>query len=178
MRKDSLESYRQIFIYLGDNDLLDMENEIHRSCLFLVFQPRIQASLDRTRDAWNHHKIRTARNKTPIAIFELSREQAIRRGYWTSDMGDDLDTVADPLYGYDGEAPQPPIAEQAGEPDVVVPEPAGIEAQREAGICVNDDEELADVQALMEDFDFQRDDENWGIDVYCEAVILLTARMQ
>ncbi|KAJ7447926.1 hypothetical protein B0H11DRAFT_1878548 [Mycena galericulata] len=174
---DTLESYRQIFIYLGDNGLLDMENEIHRSCLFLVFQPRIQASLNRTRDAWNHHKIRTARNKTPIAIFELSREQAIRRGYWTGDMGDDLETAADPLYGYDGKAPQPPVTDQNGEPDVVSPEPAGIEAEREAGICINDDEELRDVQGLMEDFDFERDDENWGIDVYCEAVLLLAARM-
>ncbi|KAJ7681188.1 hypothetical protein B0H17DRAFT_1076699 [Mycena rosella] len=177
VRKDSLESYRQIFTYLGNTGLLDMENEIHRSCLFLVFQPRIQASLDRTRDAWNHHKVRTARNKTPIAMFELSRETAIRRGYWTGDMGDDLNTAADPLYGYDGEAPLPPITEQHGEPEIVSQEPVGIDAEREAGICVNDDDELREVQELMPDFDFGRNDENWGIDVYCEAVLLLKSRM-
>ncbi|KAJ7601604.1 hypothetical protein DFH06DRAFT_1025391 [Mycena polygramma] len=178
VRKDTLESYRQIFFYLGDNGLLDMDNDIHRSCLFLVFQPRIQASLDRTRDAWNHHKVRTARNKTPIAMFELSRETAIRRGYWTGDPGDDLATAADPLYGYDGEAPLPPIGDQDGEPSAVAQEPVGIDAEREAGICINDDEELQGVQDLMPDFDFGRDDENWGIDVYCAAVILLTSRIE
>ncbi|KAJ7669797.1 hypothetical protein B0H17DRAFT_1086436 [Mycena rosella] len=130
VRKDSLESYRQIFTYLGNTGLLDMENEIHRSCLFLVFQPRIQASLDRTRDAWNHHK-----------------------------------------------APLPPITEQHGEPEIVSQEPVGIDAEREAGICVNDDDELREVQELMPDFDFGRNDENWGIDVYCEAVLLLKSRM-
>jgi hypothetical protein len=177
VRKDSLESYRQIFTYLSNSGLLDMENEIHRSCLFLVFQPRIQASLNRTRDAWNHHKVRTARNKTPIAMFELSREAAIRRGYWTGDMGDDLATATNPLYGYDGEAPLPPVADHHGEPDAVSQEPDGIAAEREAGICINDDDDLQDVRELMPDFDFDSDDENWGIDVYCQAVIVLTGRM-
>ncbi|KAJ6576731.1 hypothetical protein B0H10DRAFT_1836751 [Mycena sp. CBHHK59/15] len=97
---DTLEFFRQIFLYLAANDLLDMKNEVHRSCLYLVYQPRIQASLDRTRDAWNHHKIRTERNKTPVAIYELSREYALARGYWTGDPGDDVEFVAnDPLYG-------------------------------------------------------------------------------
>ncbi|KAJ6463053.1 hypothetical protein C8R47DRAFT_1225319 [Mycena vitilis] len=157
VRKDTLESFRQIFFYLGENGLLDMDDAIHRSCLFLVFQPRIQASLNRTRDAWNHHKIRTAHNKTPLAIFELS--------------------PADPLYGYDGEGPLPPVSKQHGEPENVSQEPVGIEAEREAGICINDDEELQGAWDLMDDFDFDRDDENWGIDVYCEAVLLLTSRV-
>ncbi|KAJ6504971.1 hypothetical protein C8R45DRAFT_817521 [Mycena sanguinolenta] len=172
---DTLETYRQIFFHLEEIDLLDMENPVHRSCLFLVFQPRIQASLNRTRDAWNHHKIRTAGHRTPIAIFELSRETAIRRGYWTGDNGDDLETVADPLYGYDGDASHPPRADQQDEPDCTSDEPAGIEAEREAGICINDDEELEYARAQMGDFDFSRDDENWGIDVYCEAVVLLSS---
>ncbi|KAF8207865.1 hypothetical protein K438DRAFT_1575587 [Mycena galopus ATCC 62051] len=178
VRKDTLESYRQIFMYLGDHGLLDMDNPIHRSCLYLVFQPRIQASLNRTRDAWNHHKIRTAGNKTPIVIFELSRETAIGRGYWTGDNGDDLDTATDPFYGYDGDAPQPPISDHHDEPDSVSEEPEGIEAERAAGIFINDDEELHDTQQQMADFDFGRDDENWGIDVYCEAVILLRSRIE
>ncbi|KAJ7694335.1 hypothetical protein B0H17DRAFT_1131977 [Mycena rosella] len=110
-------------------------------------------------------------------MFELSRETAIRRGYWTGDMGDDLNTAADPLYGYDGEAPLPPITEQHGEPEIVSQEPVGIDAEREADICVNDDDELRGVQELMPDFDFGRNDENWGIDVYCEAVLLLKSRI-
>ncbi|KAJ7156473.1 hypothetical protein C8R43DRAFT_883916 [Mycena crocata] len=178
VRKDSLETFRQIFMYLVANDLLIMENQIHAACLFLVFQPRVQASLDRTRDAWNHHKIRTAGNRTPIALFELSRKTAIRRGYWTGDMGDDLATASDPLYGYDGEAPAPPSGGQEdtdGHPQYAPP--VGIQAEREAGICLNDDEELEEVRKLMEDFDFNFDDGNWGINVYCQAVILLTSRV-
>ncbi|KAK7059525.1 Integrase catalytic domain-containing protein [Favolaschia claudopus] len=77
VRKDALETFRQIFDYLEKNDLLDMENPIHSTCLFLVFQRRIQAALDRARDAWNHHRMRTQHDKTPIAIYELSRTAAI-----------------------------------------------------------------------------------------------------
>ncbi|KAJ7844514.1 hypothetical protein B0H14DRAFT_2358574 [Mycena olivaceomarginata] len=83
----------QIFIYLTDHNLLDRKNPIHCACLFLVYQPRIQASLDRTRDDWNHHKIRTERNKTPLALYEISREAAMKQGYWTGDPGDDLEDV-------------------------------------------------------------------------------------
>ncbi|KAJ7868032.1 hypothetical protein B0H14DRAFT_3558313 [Mycena olivaceomarginata] len=74
--------------------------------------------------------------------------------------------------------PLPPIADQNLEPGEVPEEPVGIDVEREAGICLNNDEELADVRELMADFDFAKDDENWGINVYCEAVTLLTARMQ
>ncbi|KAJ7596163.1 hypothetical protein C8J56DRAFT_754162, partial [Mycena floridula] len=105
VRKDTLENFRQIFKYLEDNNLLDMEDTIHCLCLYLVFQPHIQASLDRTRDAWNHHRIRTAGNRTPLApMYELSRETAIRRGYWTGDPGDDVNIVHDdPHYGLEGD---------------------------------------------------------------------------
>ncbi|KAJ6612180.1 hypothetical protein B0H10DRAFT_2053277 [Mycena sp. CBHHK59/15] len=179
IRKDTLEFFRQIFLYLAANDLLDMKNEVHRSCLYLVYQPRIQASLDRTRDAWNHHKIRTERNKTPVAIYELSREYALARGYWTGDPGDDVEVVAnDPLYGYDGEAPLPPPGESADNPDGLMGgEPVGVEAEREAGISLNDDDELAAIKELMPDFDFEEDDGNWGIEVYCRAVVYLSTLM-
>ncbi|KAJ7302743.1 hypothetical protein DFH08DRAFT_794305 [Mycena albidolilacea] len=177
VRKDTLETYRQIFIYLTDHDLLDMKNPIHCACLFLVYQPRIQASLDRTRDGWNHHKIRTERNKTPLALYEISREAAMKRGYWTGDPGDDLeDVVNDPLYGYDGEAPLPPPAE-ADDTVNTTETPVGTDGEREAGICVNDDDELDAVKELMPDFDFEEDDHNWGIDVYCRAVVVLTTIM-
>lgn len=177
IRKDTLETFRQIFLYLVNHALLDMNKDEHRACLFLVFQPRIQASLDRTRDGWNHHKIRTERNKTPVALFEISREQAIQRGYWTGDPGDAIERVAnDPLYGYDGEAPLPPVGETDDVPDSSDP-PVGVDAEREAGVCINDDAELIAVKELMPEFDFEEEDNNWGIDVYCRAVIVLAAIM-
>ncbi|KAJ7662544.1 hypothetical protein DFH06DRAFT_355025 [Mycena polygramma] len=97
-----------------------MTNEVHRACLFLVYQPRIQASLDRARDGWNHHGIRTERNKTLLALYEISREAAMRRGYWTGDPGDEPESVAnDPLYGYDGEAALPPARESNDVEDTI-----------------------------------------------------------
>lgn len=173
IRKDSLESFRQIFQYLVESHLLDMDNFVHKTCLFLVFQGRIQQSLNRTRDAWNHHKMRTERHKTPLAMYELSRELAIQRGYWTGDAGDDIETAADPEYGLDGHAPLPPTDEQTGDPAAPREEPVGRDAQREAGIFVNDEDDLDEVREQMGDFDFEEDDGNWGIDVYCRAVILL-----
>ncbi|KAJ7817988.1 hypothetical protein B0H14DRAFT_2286959, partial [Mycena olivaceomarginata] len=169
VRIDALETFRQIFDYLEKNDLLDMENPIHSTCLFLVFEQRIRAALDRARDAWNHHRIRTQHNKTPIAIYELSRTAAITRGYWTGDPGDDAHVAADPMYGFDGEAPLPPPTTEH-EPLDRAEQPVGTAMERENGILVNADEELETAKSILGDFDCDRDDGNWGIDVYCEAV--------
>ncbi len=169
VRKDSLKTYRQIFQYLEENGLLDMDNSVHRICLFLVFHPRIQASLDRTHDAWNHHQLRPEHYKTPVAIYELSRERAIRRGYWTGDPGDSVDEVRrDPYYGIDGDINDnypfaPPEVDQA------------INEEDEANVALNDDEDIEFVKELMGIFDFEAEDSNWGIEVYCEAVIRLSA---
>ena len=91
-----------------------MENEAHRICLYLVFSKRIQASLDRTQDTWNQHKIRTEHNRCPVALYELSREKAIVQGYWTGDPGDPAeDVLNDAAYGIDGEAPLPPACDSS-----------------------------------------------------------------
>ncbi|KAJ7183595.1 hypothetical protein C8R46DRAFT_884066 [Mycena filopes] len=178
IRKDALETFRQIFDYLEKNDLLDMENPIHSVCLFLVFHRRIQAALDRACDAWNHHRMRTQRDKTPIAVYELSRTAAITRGYWTGDPGDDANVVAsDPLYGYDGEAPLPPALGANDEPLERTQQPVGTAGEREGGILVNDDDDLLAAKGLLGEFDCDRDDGNWGIEVYCEAVILMMAQL-
>lgn len=116
VRKDTLKSFRQVFFHLEETGLLDVENAIHRVCLYIVYQPRIQASLDRTVTSWNNHHIRTANNKTPIAIYELSKMKAINRGYWTSDPGDDVSEASDPLYGEDPQACPPPNDELSEDP--------------------------------------------------------------
>ncbi|KAF7371393.1 Ethylene-and jasmonate-responsive plant defensin [Mycena sanguinolenta] len=186
MEKRGFSTARKEYSQLTDDELDELVSEISLAHPFAgitivmghLESRQVHASLNRTRDAWNHHKIRTAGHRTPIAIFELSREMAIQRGYWTGDNGDDLQTAADSLYGYDGDAPHPPAADRQDEPECSSEEPAGIEAEREAGICINDDEELEYAREQMGDFDFGRDDENWGIDVYCEAVVLLSSRIE
>ncbi len=180
VRKDSLETFRQIFMELEKMGLLDMECEVHRVCLFLVFHKRIQDSLDRTRDAWNHHKIRTERNRTPVALFELSREKAILRGYWTGDPGDSLaDVQDDPSYGVDDRAPPPPPDETRTDPGGHGEQPpvGDTDAERGAGVVINSEDELERAKEIMSDFDFDRDDKNWGIDVYIEAVSVYMSRL-
>ena len=125
-------------MYLEEVQLLDMEDPVHRTCLFLVYHNQIQKSLDRTRDAWNHHKLRTEHNKTPIAIFELSRETAITRGYWTGDPGDSVEVASDPSYGFDGEAPMPPAAETAEDPVKDGEDVSGLHEERVAGVSGRD----------------------------------------
>ncbi|KAL1670981.1 hypothetical protein EV122DRAFT_227267, partial [Schizophyllum commune] len=179
-RKDAIESFRQIFMYLEACGLLDMENLIHRTCLYLVFCKRIQDALDRARDAWNHHQLRTEGNRTPIAIYELSREEAIQRGYWTGDgdiFGDDLATAHHPEYAFDGEAAASYSQDGTGEPMERMPQAEGIDAERATGVTVNDDDELDMAESVLAgmNFNWERDDGNWGIHVYCEAVEIMAS---
>ncbi|KAJ7877362.1 hypothetical protein B0H14DRAFT_2342344, partial [Mycena olivaceomarginata] len=170
VRKDTLEVYREIFIYLEELGLLDRDSPIDRVRLYIIFQPRIQASLDETLGSWNLHKLRTANNKSPRAIYELSREKAINRGYWTGDPGDDLATASDPSYGEDSNAPLPPLDELADDPDALdYSEFPNSTAEREAGVFMNDDDEIQEMR--VGDL---ADDGNWGIDVYCRAVLFAT----
>ncbi|KAK7013506.1 Integrase catalytic domain-containing protein [Favolaschia claudopus] len=163
VRKDTLEFFREIFMYLQEINLLDMENPIHRVCLFVVFQPRIQRSLEETIASWNRHKLRTAGNKSPQAIFELSKEKAINRGYWTGDPGDSVSDASDPHYGQDPDAPLPPTEELQSDPTSAdYSEYPNVAAEREAGIVINDDDEGFG---------------NWGIDLYCDAVMRVTEQV-
>ncbi|KAF9546524.1 hypothetical protein CPC08DRAFT_649035 [Agrocybe pediades] len=169
-----LEFFRTLFLHLESIGLLDMENPIQRICLFLTYQHRIQISLDSTVASWNLHKVRTAGNKSPVALYQISREQAINRGYWTGDPGDDIRDVGDD-YGRDLHESFPPadeLAEDPSEPSYTQMTP---EEERQAGIFVDDDEEIRDARELLKDIDFEEDDGNFGIDIYCEAVTRLTA---
>ncbi|KAJ7613558.1 hypothetical protein FB45DRAFT_981796 [Roridomyces roridus] len=179
VRKDTLELYRQIFAYLEQSGLLDMESAVHRVCLYIIFQPRIQHSLDETRSSWNNHKIRTAGNKTPIALYQLSKTRAINRGYWTGDPGDDIRTASDPAYGEDPGERLPPADELANDPTSPdFSEFPNVAAERDAGIFVNEDEEIREAEEALGDLGIMEDDGNWGIDIYCRAVLIFTAHLE
>ncbi|KAH9932139.1 uncharacterized protein BXZ73DRAFT_46932 [Epithele typhae] len=178
VRKDSLETFRQIFMHLEAQQLLDMNNNSHRVCLFLVFHKRIQDSLDRSRQAWNSHKLRTEHNMSPHALYELSKEEAIQRGYWTGDPGDPAENI-DSMYGVDDSAPIPPADDIRGDPTAPRQEPSATnpDAQKSAGIMLNTDEEIEEARRVLHDVDMERDDSNWGIEVYIEALTVFMARV-
>ncbi|KAJ7600170.1 hypothetical protein C8J56DRAFT_879902 [Mycena floridula] len=73
------------------------------ACKYIIFQPWIQASLQRTISSWNLHQMRTEHYKTPMLIYELSREKAIVQGYWSGDPGDDIATASHVEYGRESE---------------------------------------------------------------------------
>ena len=147
-----------------------MNIRLHRIALFLVFRPRIQQSLDEMMAAWNNHKLRGERNRSPNYIFDASRRKAIREGYWNSDPGDSIADASDPFYGVDEQdetsVPTNELETDAAEtPDEEV----------EAGIRVNKDEDLSHAQSFLPGFDYERDDGNWGIEVYIEVLQALAA---
>ena len=133
-----------------------MENKIHRVCLFLTYHHRIQHSLDETVASWNLHKVRTAGNKTPLALYQLSREKAINQGYWTGDPGDDVDSVSDSNYGKDPNEGFAPADELANDPQATDYHDfeSNADMEREAGIFVNDDEEICVAKECLDGYDF------------------------
>lgn len=153
-----------------------MECEVHRVCLFLTYHHRIQHSLNETVASWNLHKVRTAGNKTPLALYQLSREKAINQGYWTGDPGDDVGAVSD-NYGEDPRERFSPADELADDPHTADYRDFenDVEMEREAGIFVNDDEEIKAAKECLDGYDFEAEDGNFGLDVYCNAVTRLTA---
>lgn len=172
VRRDSLEFFRQTFLQLEKEHLLDPDSKIHLVALYLVYHPRIQASLEETITSWNNHALRTERYKSPYAIYELSREEAMNSGYWYSDTGDDVRNV-DEHYGVEGE-----LGEDAEPHEPTAPRSdsfASTEEEIEAGIVVTEDAFIAEAREILKDMDFSKDDGSWGVDLYCEAVMRLTA---
>ncbi|KAJ7247536.1 hypothetical protein C8J57DRAFT_1240863 [Mycena rebaudengoi] len=114
------------------------------------------------------HSIRIAGNKTPLAIYQISREKAINRG-------ESLDAASDPLYGHDPHAPLPPLDELQSDLSVVdytgYPD---IAAERDARITLNGDDEVEECKDILKDIDYLAEDGNSGIDIYCQAVLTVT----
>lgn len=144
--------------------IFDSANWTHRVALILVYRPRIQKSLDNTLTAWNAHKLRTERYKTPNALYALSRQQAIIAGYWDGDSGDSVDESNAATYGVDTEAPIPPSGEMRSDA-----------SQRQGEGQVNNklEEDVMKAAQALEGYDWTRDDNRYGINVFSETVILL-----
>ncbi|KAF8587975.1 hypothetical protein K439DRAFT_1336532 [Ramaria rubella] len=170
IEKEMIEHWgEQIFQDMEADSSLDMKNIVHQACLYLVYQSQIQASLDHTRSAWNLHKICTAGNKTPTALFELSKMKAHNSGYWYSDLGDTPTDANDPEYGVDPEACTPPTNELTE--DLIQ-----LNRQEDIphrGASMETDKELAKAAELLKDIDLQAPDTDWGTSTYREAVCRL-----
>ena len=61
--------YYYIFYAMESTGILDTDNPIHLFTLHLIFIPRINKALDEFREAFNHHKVRTERNRSPNQMW-------------------------------------------------------------------------------------------------------------
>ena len=87
-----------------------------------------------------------------------------------------METASDPSYGHDPTVLIPPTEELATDPMAPVAEEyANLAAEKEAGVFVNADDEIEHVQDILRDWDLAADDGNWGIDMYCQAVLAVSS---
>ena len=61
--------FYQLFYFMEDNGILDIDNEIHIQALHIVFKPRIQNHLDQLRCSLRRRPLRTEKNKTPLQLW-------------------------------------------------------------------------------------------------------------
>ena len=83
-----------LFKSLETAGLLDPDNELDLFCLHYVFLPVIRRQLDMFTEAWNHHKLSTEHNKTPMQLFIIGMHQVSNEsGIIPSEYFEDLTEV-------------------------------------------------------------------------------------
>ena len=97
--------FYRLFYFLEENNQLDPLNEQHLYALHYVFVPRINHALIEFTNAWNHHSIRSAHNKSPHQLFTagmllLQHSQHIAMDFFNS---------VNEQYGIDDDGPEPDL---------------------------------------------------------------------
>ncbi|KAJ7588662.1 hypothetical protein C8J56DRAFT_889428 [Mycena floridula] len=92
---------------------------------------------------------------------------------------DDIATASHVDYGRESEnKPMPPLDEL--QDDLVHPicaDYTSVDEERNDGVFLNDDDEIATGRHLLEGLDLIAEDQNWGINLYCEVVLLMESRL-
>ena len=145
MHKCVTSLYYRLFYFMEQNDLLDPLNEKHLYAIHYVYVPRINKALMHFKDGWNHHPIRTARNKSPHQLFTAGMLLLQNSGLTALDFFDRVD--AD--YGIDDDASVPSEDTNA----VQIPESTYI---------LNDES----FELLRHAVDPLQHSDNYGIDIY------------
>lgn len=69
-----IKLYRDLFSYMESINILDPIDETHLYCLHYVYLQRINSHLSEWVNAWIHHPLRTASNRTPLQLWTEGRE--------------------------------------------------------------------------------------------------------
>ncbi|XP_016343688.1 uncharacterized protein LOC107689982 [Sinocyclocheilus anshuiensis] len=64
-----LDLFYTIFTNLENDGLLNPDDEVHLYALQRCFLPHVQKHLQYFQDGWNHHKLRTEGNQSPIQLW-------------------------------------------------------------------------------------------------------------
>ncbi|XP_056111774.1 uncharacterized protein LOC130088816 [Rhinichthys klamathensis goyatoka] len=109
-----LDLFSCLFLDLEADGTLNPDNEVHLFALHWTYLPQLQRHLGFFQDAWNHHKIRTAGNQSPLQLW--TRFQDIQDPYQVDDD-----------YGVDWEGPHSSEEEGVNIPEVQLPRELTIE---------------------------------------------------
>ena len=69
--ENCLSPFYTRFYFMESQAILDVECNTQLACLQYVFLPRIQKSLDSFREAWNHHQLSSAANRSPLQLWTM-----------------------------------------------------------------------------------------------------------
>ncbi|KAK1161546.1 hypothetical protein AOXY_G19120 [Acipenser oxyrinchus oxyrinchus] len=72
-----LETFYHMFYEMEARGVLHPENEVHLFALQLVFLPQLQNHLESFRKGWNHHRIRSAGNRSPLQMWIRGKSSGI-----------------------------------------------------------------------------------------------------
>lgn len=61
--------YYNIFNYMEEAGILDIDDEVHLFCLHYTFLPRINSSLNQYREAWNNHPLSSMSQLSPNQLW-------------------------------------------------------------------------------------------------------------
>lgn len=147
-------TFKGLFTYMEDENILDPLNDIHLLSLHLVYIPRINHALKEFANQFNDHPIRTEYNYTPRQLFCLG-------ALFADHDQPEVDDIIDPgnHYGVDEEGPVPTLQTD----DAVVVDPPAVELNAQQETIV---EHISSQISLI-------DDGNYGMSHYLQTLQLL-----
>ncbi len=140
--------YYRLFYFLEARGLLQSVNEVHLYALHYVYLPRINQSLTRFCDGWNHHGIPTAQHQSPHQMFTAGALRLQESGLHGLDFFTDVDS----FYG----------VEELGLPSE---DSQGVQIP-ENSFCLREDH----FRQLQGHVDPLQESPNYGIDLYVRTV--------
>lgn len=149
MGRHAQECNTYLFYFLEQHGLLDPLNQEHLFALHYIYIPRINKSLKRFQDGWNHHGIRTAGHLSPQQHFARGALQLRLSGLTALDFFEPVEE----WYGRSPEDPMPHVEVDS----VTIPEVR----------FALQSNELERLSAMINPL---QESNNYGIELYCSVV--------